>query len=121
MNYLVITISVVCGIISLVLVLALVFSGPFRRDVLDGNGEATFAGILTAKGAIIIVLCAMFVIGMIYPIMTSNTDCSNALGEIRAYVESKQTVNAHSPNVRVLQDTIKRMRESLAQADRTCR
>lgn len=61
-------VAIVCGGLLVALVLALIFSTKFRDDVLGGEGEASVAGILTVKGVAIVLLCGLFLGGMIYPL-----------------------------------------------------
>lgn len=49
------------------LVIALIVSKNFRSDVIGGSsGEAKVFGILTVKGVVIVLLCAIFVGGILY-------------------------------------------------------
>ena len=47
---------------------ALIFSRSFRSDVLGGEGEATVFGILSVKGVSIVLLCGLFLGGLLYPL-----------------------------------------------------
>jgi len=58
--------TILCGILLLVVTIAFVFSKTFRNDVVVGEGETKFFGILNAKGAIIIVVLAMFLGATLY-------------------------------------------------------
>ena len=79
---------IVCSIATLVLVGAIVFSEKFRRDILGGEGEARLFGILTVKGTAVLVLCGLFLGGLLWstgrvlksrsrPVMLSNDTISN--------------------------------------------
>lgn len=59
-------IPIVCMVILFVLVFALIISSKFRKDVIGGEGEVRFFRLLTVKGAIIIVLCGLFLGTAIY-------------------------------------------------------
>jgi len=58
--------TILCGILLLVVTIAFVFSKRFRNDVVVGEGETKIFGILNAKGAIIIVVLAMFLGATLY-------------------------------------------------------
>ena len=75
MTYLPIIISSVCGLLLISLVGALIFSQSFRNDVLGGEGEATVLGIISVKGVAIVLLCGIFVGGLLYPLQfATNTN-----------------------------------------------
>jgi len=121
-------ISGVCGLASIILVLGLVFSGRFRRDVLGGQGEATVAGgLVTTKGAAIIVLCGLFLAGMMYPLFQSaqpNPSCASAVGALSAQLEEKfsseVTYAASQPNTKKLEGIIERLKQSAKAITDTC-
>jgi len=48
--------------------LALIFSEKFRKDVIGGDNDAKILGLISVKGAVIIVLSALFLGGAIYPL-----------------------------------------------------
>ncbi len=51
---------IVIGIILLAIVLAFIFSGKFRKDVIASEGEAAVLGLINVKGVIIVLLTAIF-------------------------------------------------------------
>jgi hypothetical protein len=78
--------------IAVILVLGLVFYRPFRSLVIKGTpGEATLFGIVTVKGAHIIVLCGIFAVAAIYALPKKNEKCGDALSELKAKIDDKQT------------------------------
>lgn len=121
MNYLSVAISVMCGAISFALVSALIFNRAFRRDVLGVNGETHIFGLFTAKGAVIIVLSALFLAGMLFPIILSNSECRGALEALKMGLDDKERYIAKSSDVEVLQETIKALGAKLDKADKSCR
>lgn len=118
-------ISAICGIISIILVLGLVFSSRFRRDVLGGQGEATVLGLVTAKGAAIIVLCALFLAGMLYPLFRTNPACDESIGRLSAQLEEKfesQVRHASSEiNPDALTGIVDRLRQWVSEIRKSCR
>ena len=120
-------ISGVCGLASIILVLGLVFSGRFRRDLLGGQGEATVLGIVTTKGAAIIALSALFVAGMMYPIFQlskPNPACSSAIGALKAHLEEKFESQvkfaAEQPNPALLKGIVERLEQSSKDIETNC-
>ena len=63
-----ILISGLCGLLLLALIGALIFSQTFRNDVLAGEGEASVLGVLSVKGVAIVLLCGLFLGGLLYPL-----------------------------------------------------
>lgn len=89
-----ILISSVCGFLLICLVMALIFSSRFRDDVLGGEGEATVAGVLSVKGVAIVLLCALFLGGFIYPLAKSpvhEQELTNCRVEINNIIASLST------------------------------
>ncbi|MFH1323432.1 MAG: hypothetical protein ABIH80_06360 [Methanobacteriota archaeon] len=58
--------ALLCGLLLFLVTTAFLFSEKFRNDVVVGEGEANVLGILNAKGAIIVVVLAMFIGGTLY-------------------------------------------------------
>lgn len=82
-------VSVICGAISVALVLALIFSGPFRDAVLGGEGEARVIGLFTVKGVAIVLLCAIFLAGMLYPLYKPESACKVPIAKIETLLDQK--------------------------------
>lgn len=78
-------ISGVCALSLIGLVTGLIVSSKFRNDVLGGEGEASVLGLISVKGVAIVLLCSLFVGGMIYPMSASPTiqpnDSSDLINE----------------------------------------
>lgn len=55
------------GIGLLAIMLALIFRDAFRRDMLAGTGEASVLGVLSVKGAAVLVLAGLFFAAFLYP------------------------------------------------------
>ena len=66
-EYIPILISLVCGVALLSLISAMIFNSSFRDAMLGGSGDVKIAGIITAQGVAIVLLCALFLSGLIYP------------------------------------------------------
>ena len=117
-------VSATSGAISALLVLGLILSAKFRRDVLGGHGEAAILGVITAKGAAIVVLCALFVAGMLYPLSRSNQECDEAIGRLNAQLAEKFASQirhaATESDVTALRGIIERLQLSADQIHRTC-
>lgn len=113
-------ISVVCGSISVALVLALIFSSKFRDAVLGGEGEATIIGLITVKGVAIVLLCALFLAGMLYPLYISDSACKGPIIKIETLVNEKfvyEVENAADRSDRsTLKDMIKRIQAAIEEA-----
>nr|VFK09352.1 MAG: hypothetical protein BECKLPF1236B_GA0070989_10083 [Candidatus Kentron sp. LPFa] len=62
----------VCGGLLIAIVAALIFSASFRRDSLRGTGSARVFGILSVEGAAVVLLCALFLVGLLYPLFNGN-------------------------------------------------
>jgi len=121
MNNLGLAISGTCGLILLAFSLGLIFNRSFRKDVLGGSGETTIFGVITTKGAAILVLSSIFLAGMLYPIITSNEKCHAALNGIRVGLGDKARYHATSENIEILQETIKALSAELEEAELSCR
>jgi len=67
MNLLVFLI-ILFSVLLLAIVLALIFSQKFRQDIIGAPGKANILGILTVEGVVVVILCALFVGGLIYVI-----------------------------------------------------
>ncbi len=61
-------VSGVCGLLLVVLVGAFILSAGFRDAVLGAQGEATVTGILSVKGVAIVLLCGLFLAGLLIPL-----------------------------------------------------
>lgn len=68
MNNLATIIIFICALLLFGLVAALILSKSFRSDVLGGEGEASILGMLSVKGVSIVLLCALFIGGLLYPL-----------------------------------------------------
>lgn len=86
-----ILISVTCAMLLVFLVVALIFKDKFRGDVLGHEGEATIFGLVTVKGVAIVLLSALFVGGMIYPVANgqAGNNCSAEVSHIGTLVGLK--------------------------------
>ena len=117
-------VSVVCGAISAVLILGLVFSSRFRSDVLGGQGEATVLGLVTAKGTAIIVLCALFIGGMLFPLFQTSPACEEAVGRLSAQLEEKFESQirfaAAQPNLEALSGIVQRLQNTACRIKASC-
>ena len=51
---------IVTGIVLLAIILAFIFNGRFRKDVIASEGEAAVLGMINVKGVIIVLLTAIF-------------------------------------------------------------
>ena len=67
-EYIPILISVVCAVAILALISAMIFNATFRDAMLGGSGDVKVAGILTVQGVAIVLLCALFLAGLVYPL-----------------------------------------------------
>lgn len=95
-NALPILISGVCALLLIGLITGLIVSSKFRNDVLGGDGEASVLGMISVKGVAIVLLCAIFVGGMIYPMGASSSihqsessEVSKELDELKTVLEKK--------------------------------
>jgi len=95
-NDLPLLISGVCALLLIGLIAGLIVSSKFRNDVLGGEGEASVLGIISVKGVAIVLLCAIFVGGMVYPMSASPSvqpDATAALtkerDELRSALKAK--------------------------------
>ena len=61
-------ISAICGFLLILVVSGLIFNRGFRKDLTASEGEASFLNIISIKGVLVLILCGLFVFGMIYPI-----------------------------------------------------
>lgn len=82
-------VSVLLGILLLLLVAGLIFRPDFRDALLGGEGEATIFGVLTVKGVAVVLLSAIFTIGMVYPLHRAPSACEAPLNEIKGLVDAK--------------------------------
>lgn len=53
------------GLLLAAIIIALIFRQDFRDAVLGGNGEATVFGLITVRGVAVVLLCALFVGGLL--------------------------------------------------------
>ncbi|MDQ7016203.1 MAG: hypothetical protein Q9N68_07500, partial [Gammaproteobacteria bacterium] len=67
-DYLPLLIAGVCALLLSALVLALILNAKFRSDILGGEGEAKVLGFISVKGVAIVLLCGLFLGGLIYPL-----------------------------------------------------
>ena len=91
-----IVISGVCGLLLIALVSALIFNQSFRNDVLGGEGEATVLGILSVKGVAIVLLCGLFLAGLLYPLQFIN---SPNIREDYSNVSTPENISLSSSNI----------------------
>ncbi len=59
-------IAVFFALLLAALVAALIVSRDFRRAVLGGPGEATILNLITVKGVVIVLLCGLFIGGLLF-------------------------------------------------------
>ena len=62
-------VSAFCGLLLAITLLALIFNEKFRKDVMGGQGTAKILGILSVEGVVIVLLCGMFLAGLLYPVI----------------------------------------------------
>jgi len=64
----------ICAVLLTAIVAATIFSSDFRKDILAGSGEAQVLGVLSATGAVLVLLVALFLGGLILSarLMTSH-------------------------------------------------
>jgi len=79
---------VLCGTGLLVLMLGLIFKDNFRKDMLAGRGQASFLRVFSVKGAAILVLAGLLLVGFLYPTYQLNLvdkleKKDNALQQVR--------------------------------------
>lgn len=67
MNLLIFLIGLFSALL-VIIVLALIFSQKFRQDIIGAPGKANVLGILTVEGVVVVILCSLFVGGLIYVI-----------------------------------------------------
>jgi len=95
-DYLPLLIAGVCALLLSALVLALILNAKFRTDILGGEGEAKVLGFISVKGVAIVLLCALFLGGLIYPLS----------------VESKATPIQNNPHIHQIDDLLAQLPES---------
>ena len=81
-------VSITCAFLLIALVLALIFSVKYRRDMLGHEGEAKVFGLITVKGVAIVLLSALFLGGMLFP-LSSNPKCKSEIEKISTLVHVK--------------------------------
>ena len=59
-------VPILCATVLVALISALIISDKFRHDILAHEGEASFLGIMSVKGVVVVVLCGLFLTGLIY-------------------------------------------------------
>lgn len=76
--------SGICAFLLAIIVMALIFSPSFRVEILGSQGDASIFGLITVKGAAVVLLCALFLGGMMYPLKSneSNLKISPISGKI---------------------------------------
>lgn len=91
-------ISGVCALLLIGLIAGLIGSSKFRNDVLGGEGEASVLGLISVKGVAIVLLCAIFVGGMIYPMSATpsikpqqNPELAKELEQFKTDIEEKNS------------------------------
>ncbi|RNC79365.1 MAG: hypothetical protein ED557_14880 [Balneola sp.] len=90
------------GALLTAIVLAFIFSGRFRQDVIGGNGTAKIFGILTIEGVTIVILCLIFVGAIIW--LRSHTDESYK-AEIDGFIEELHA-ELKGENLRIVKNNI---------------
>jgi hypothetical protein len=60
-----------CALCLLIVVVALIFHRGFRRDLAAGPNEVNLFGLLSVQGGIVVVMCALLVFGLLYPLSRS--------------------------------------------------
>ena len=80
-EYIPILISTVCALAILSLIAAMIFNEKFRDAMLGGSGDVKVVGILTVQGVAIVLLCALFLAGLVYPLSTTGGIGNNNLPE----------------------------------------
>jgi hypothetical protein len=68
----IILVTIICAVLLVALVTALIFSAKFRQDILGGTGEARVLGILSVKGAAVVLLVGIFLGGLIWSVPENN-------------------------------------------------
>jgi hypothetical protein len=58
--------AILCGALLSIVTVTFLFSDRFRKDVVAGDSETKIIGILNAKGAIIVVIIAIFLGGLLF-------------------------------------------------------
>lgn len=83
MNATLISISAVCALVAISLILALIFNPRFRKDIIGGMGRFELAKFFSAEGAIIVVLFGICFAGMIYPmvLLGKRLDAANNMAD----------------------------------------
>ncbi len=67
MVYWPLAVSGLCGLLLFAVVAALIFKPDFRADLVAGQGKASLFGVLSVEGVVIVILCGMFLTGLLYP------------------------------------------------------
>ena len=106
MNYFIcLFIVIFFSLLLLVLFIALIFRRDFRNAVLGGPGEASIAGILTVKGAAIVLLCGLLIGGMLFALTKlpkSSPDASSKSIPVKINVHFEPNdVNPRHPDFRI--------------------
>ena len=63
-------IAILFGVLLAALVVAFIVNADFRTAVLGSPGEATVFGLISVKGVVIVLLCALLMGGVMYPLRT---------------------------------------------------
>jgi hypothetical protein len=66
-------VAILFGALLAALVVAFIVRADFRTAVLGSPGEATVFGVISVKGVVIVLLCAMLTAGVLYPLRTLPT------------------------------------------------
>lgn len=113
-----ILISATCAILLIFLVFALIFSDKFRGDILGHEGEAKVLGIFTVKGVAIVLLSAIFLGGMIYPLTTDQaaSRCAIEIQKISSLVHAKYRYEIEYAANKPDRSTLEKMVDDLQKA-----
>lgn len=102
MVYWPLAVSGLCGLLLFAVVAALIFKPDFRADLVAGQGKASLFGVLSVEGVVIVILCGMFLTGLLYPGWRNGGELAyadDAQQQIRVLTEKLATAEA---NVRSL-------------------
>jgi hypothetical protein len=75
-------IAVFFALLLAALVAALIVSRDFRRAVLGGPGEATILNLITVKGVVIVLLCGLFIGGLLFALTKLPPPVPDAKGPV---------------------------------------
>lgn len=111
-------IGATCSILLVALVTALIFSSSFRNDVLGSEGEARILGIISVKGVSIVVLSALFLGGLIYPLTKTqeSNKCAVEVRTIKSLVQAKFMYEVEEAADKTDRTTLKNMVKKIQNA-----